>query len=90
MKAAALAPPITELSTYPPLMSVREVAEVLRLHYKTVLAAVAASDTARVPLPALIRPYRWRRSDVALWIDRATLAEQRRGRLSLRARRDDL
>ena len=64
--------------TYPPVMTLPEVAAVMRLKPKSILNALAASRF--VPLPFAERPYRWRRDDIERWMhgDYQTTAQKLR------------
>jgi hypothetical protein len=68
----------TDLSAFPLLIRARELAKILSLHEKTILAATVRGDRTKVPSPAFIRPYRWRRGDVQAFIDSASENDQRR------------
>jgi hypothetical protein len=70
-----------DLSEFPLLLRSADLAKILNLHEKTILAATVRGDRARVPAPALLRPYRWRRGDVQAFLDDATEFEQRRALL---------
>ena len=74
-----------DLSAYPLLLRSKDLAEILNLHEKTVLAATVRGDRTKVPSPAFLRPYRWRRPDVQAFIDGASELDQRRA--LIRARR---
>lgn len=74
---------MTDLSGYPPLMRVREVAQVLNINWKTLHRIVARRDTRQAPMPCMRQPYRWRREQVALFIDTRALEEVEAPQLSL-------
>jgi len=70
----------TDLSAFPVLLKIPDLVQILRLPKNTIYEAVLAGDTTKVPPPAMVYPYRWRRADIARFIDGADALEQQRAR----------
>ena len=62
----------------PAWMRVKHVAAALGLSIKTVYEAVLAGDTGKVPAPTFVYPYRWRRAELAKFIEASNATDHRR------------
>lgn len=72
-------PPFCSWDAVPLTVSLKQVAALYDLHWKTAQVKVRRGD-ASLPRPFLDRPYRFRKSDVKAHYERVNLADVRRAR----------
>ena len=66
---------ITNLADLPVTLRIEHIAAIYDVHWKTVQRLVRL-HSARLPQPAFIKPYRWRKSDVVAHYEKTTVSEQ--------------